>query len=220
MNKQSILNLGLGAAVVVLFVLHFSGGKGKVEAEVISEASSSDSATIVGLTDDSTNSGEVALASTSKLAYFQLDVLGEKCPYLKRKMDALISKEEALYGSAEAKQRELEKWYMNKQQELEEYDKKKMLVPALVEQAQMEFAKKQQEMQVELQREEKSLVKAKEDYLRERAGIITEAVEKLNEKAGWDYVLVDNPEVRIVIPFNEKNNITGNLAKIINQKHK
>ena len=205
--------------MVVLFVLHFSGNSSDQKGSEIEEGDSTSTA-IIGLTEDTTAGAEVALASTSKLAYFQLDVLGEKCPYLKRKMDALINKEEALYGSAEAKQRELEKWYMNKQQELEEYDKKKMLVPVLVEQAQMEFAKKQQDMQLELQREEKSLVKAKEDYLRERAGIITEAVEKLNEKAGWDYVLVDNPEIRIVIPFNEKNNITVNLANIINQKHK
>lgn len=219
MNKNTLFNIGLSAAVVVLFVLHFSSGSTASSTESSEEVSEDSSTTdIIGLED--TASLNVSLASTSKLAYFQLEELGESCPYLKRKMDNLIQKEEGLYQSAENKQRELEKWYMAKQNELAEYEKKKMLVPALVEQAQMEFQKKQQDLQMELQREEKTLVKAKEDYLRERATIITDAVEKLNEKAGWDYVLVDNPEIRIVIPFNEKNNITKNLASIINKKYK
>ena len=219
MNKNTLFNIVLSAAVVVLFVLHFSSGSTTTSSEPTEEVSVDSTTTeIVGLED--TSGIDFNVASTSKLAYFQLEVLVEKSPYLKRKMDNLIQKEEGLYQSAENKQRELEKWYMAKQNELAEYEKKKMLVPALVEQAQMEFQKKQQDLQMELQREEKTLVKAKEDYLRERATIITDAVEKLNEKAGWDYVLVDNPEIRIVIPFNEKNNITKNLASIINKKYK
>lgn len=229
MNKSSILNGVLVVAVVVLYILHFTGNEtnnstiNNDSEEVTLEDEQSvtpdlETETVIELSDSVKS--DLVKASSSKVAYFDLQILVEKCSYLKLKTEALMKKEERLYNLAAEKENQFKKWYEQKQMELADYDKKKMLVQAHIDQAQREGAEKQQALQIEMQREEKSMMEEKQKFLVERDEIIYNAVKSLNEKAGWDYVLVDNPEIRIVVPFNEKNNITNNLADIINKKHK
>lgn len=224
MNKSNALSGVLLVAVVVLYILHFSSDKVEVLAsedvnqEDTSKTLNLDSTNIIALSDTGTSA--IKTASSSKVAYFNLEDLVGKCSYLKLKTEGLIRKEERLYKSFASKEQEFKNWYAKKQQQLQEMDQKKILVQSHLEQAQMEGAKKQQDLQLQLQKEEKTLLEEKQRFLVERDEVIYNAVKKLNEKAGWDYVLVDNPEIRIVVPFNEKNNITDNLADIINKKHK
>ena len=222
-NKNSALNIVLVVAVVVLYIMHFKGGESANDSEVKlenQESSVADVATETANDVSDTASSDLVVASSSKVAYFDLQILVEKCSYLKLKTEQLIKKEERLYNSAAQKEQEFKQWYEKKQVELAEYDQKKMLVQSHLDQAQRQSAEKQQALQIEMQKEEKSLVEEKQRFLLERDDIISKAIEQLNKKAGWDYVLVDNPEIRIVVPFNKKNDITGNLADIINKKHK
>lgn len=224
MNKISPLNIVLLLAVLVLYILHFTAGDTPAKVVETAPTVSNDSTPnleetpVLALND--TGSSEIVQASSSKVGYFSLTDLVMKCSYLKLKTENLMKKEERLYQSFANKEEEFKKWYAAKQQELADYNNKKMLVQAHIEQAQREGQEKQQALQMELQKEEKSLMDEKQKFMLERDDIIYKAVKSLNEKAGWDYILVDNPEIRLVVPFNKKNNITDNLADIINKSHK
>ena len=214
----------MAIAILILFILQF---KSKSNSNLEEEIEVSDTTVVPNLEKesvitftDSVKPSSVTQASSSKVGYFNLEDLVESCSYLKRKTDAIMNKEKQLYKSFENKEREFKQWYENKQGELAEYDKKKMLVQSHLDQAQQEAAEKQQRLQTELQAEEKELVAQKEKFMEERDEIIFAAVNHLNTVAGWDYVLVDNSELRLVVPLNKKNEITTDISKIINKKYK
>lgn len=221
MNKNSLVNIGLGIAVLVLYVLHFNSSSPAENIEKIVETEEIENvvATEEAVETNDSNSVAVKEAVASKVAYFNLEKLVASCSYLKLKTQAMISKERRLYESFERKEKEFQQWYLAKQQELAEYDKKKMLVQSHLDQAQREGAEKQQMLQVELEKEKQSLMEEKQRFAVERDKIIFDAMADLNKEASWDYVLVDNAELRLVIPFNEDNNVTKNLATIINKKY-
>ena len=79
---------------------------------------------------------------------------------------------------------------------------------------------KQQNMQQDLQREEMRLNERKQAFLQERDKVIFDAVKSLNEVLKLDYVLVDNMDIRLVVPLSERNDITKDLAKLINKNFK
>lgn len=213
MNKNSIVNIGLGIAVLVLYILHFNSSN---TAEIVVEDQLVKEDTVAFEIDDSL---EVKEAVASKVAYFNLEDLVASCGYLNRKTQAMMEKERRLYASTEAKGREFDQWQQNKQRELEGYREKGMLVQSHVESAQRQGMEKQQQLQLELKREEQNLMEENQKFAMERDKIISDAMTELNKKAGWDYVLVDNHQMRLVIPFNEENNVTENLASIINKKY-
>ena len=221
MNKNSLVNIGLGIAVLVLYVLHFNSTpstenitKG-ADTEEIEQVVAEEAAVEV----HDSNAVAVKEAVASKVAYFNLEELVASCSYLKLKTQSMINKERRLYESFETKEKEFQQWYAAKQQELAEYDKKKMLVQSHLDQAQREGAEKQQMLQVELEKEKQSLMEEKQRFAIERDKIIFDAMADMNKEAAWDYVLVDNAELRLVIPFNEDNNVTKKLATIINKKY-
>jgi outer membrane protein len=218
-NKSNVINGVLGIAVVVLYVLHFIGNKSqddlvqdqKQEQELLVDEKPV-------LINDSSSVG-FKEAVPSKVAYFNLESLVSSCSYLNLKTQALIEKEKRLYASFETKEKEFQQWYMTKQQELAEYEKKKMLVQSHLDQAQREGAEKQQMLQVQLEKEKQGLLEEKQRFSIERDNVIFEAMSELNKESAWDYVLVDNSELRLVIPFNQSNNVTENLANIINKRY-
>jgi hypothetical protein len=222
MNKNSLVNVGLGIAVLILYVLHFNSTDPSENGDVEAEIENVDT-NVVALEDSisstDTSSVEVKAAIASKVAYFNLESLVMTCSYLKLKTQDLVNKERRLYQSIETKGKDFEQWYNRKQQELAEYDKKKMLVQSHLDQAQRAAAEKQQLLQMEVEKDKQSLMMEKQRFAIERDGIIFEAMTDLNKEAAWDYVLVDNSELRLVIPFNEANNVTKNLASIINKKY-
>lgn len=221
MNKNNLLNIILLVAVGILYVLHFTGNSSTEQEQSIEDATVLETAAMdQDPTEEPLDSGVVAAkpASASKVAYFNLENLVASCSYLKLKTEALIDKERRLYQSFDAKEKEFQKWYADKQAELAEYDKKKMLVQSHLDQAQREGAEKQQALQIQIEKEKQVLMQEKQKFGLEREEIIYEAIQTLNANAGWDYVLVDNSELRLVIPFNEENNVTENLAGIINKR--
>jgi hypothetical protein len=219
-NKNSLVNIVLGVAVVVLYVLHFNSNTTveepaeEVQTEEVAGVVSADT-----IPTGDTSSVAVKEAVASKVAYFNLEELVASCTYLKQRTQAMINKEQRLYQSFAAKEKEFQTWYESKQMELLDYKNKGMLVQAHMEDAQRQGAEKQQTLQVELEREKQNLMQQKQQFGIERDKIIFDAMAELNKKAAWDYVLVDNAELRLVIPFNEDNNVTKNLASIINKKH-
>jgi hypothetical protein len=216
-NKNSLVNILLGVAVLVLYILHFNSG---TPIEVLEEEVVTEEVVLADSTSTTdTSSVEVKEAVASKVAYFNLEELVATCSYLNLKTKALINKERRLYESLGAKEREFQKWYQSKQLELAEYDKKKMLVQAHLDAAQRQGAEKQQQLQMEMEKAKQSLMEEKQRFGIERDKVIYEAMADLNKEAAWDYVLVDNSELRLVIPFNENNNVTKNLASIINKKY-
>lgn len=225
MNKNFIFNIVLALAVLILFILQFRSKSNSSEAATETAAADTSATpnlekeTVITFS-DSIKPSSVTQATSSKVGYFNLEDLVEACPYLNRKTQGLVNKEKQFYSSYQNKEKEFMQWYEGKQSELAEYDKKKMLVQSHLDQAQKEAADKQQRLQMELQNEEKSIMGEKEKFLEERDEIIFAAVNHLNKAAGWDYVLVDNSEIRLVVPLNEKNNITKDIAKIINNKYK
>jgi hypothetical protein len=216
-NKNSLVNIVLGIAVVVLYILHFNsvGPVEEVKEEIVAEEVVL--ADTISTTD--TSSVEIKEAVASKVAYFNLEELVSTCSYLSLKTKALMNKERRLYESMGSKEREFQTWYQSKQLELAEYDKKKMLVQAHVDAAQRQGAEKQQQLQMEMEKAKQTLMEEKQRFGIERDKVIFEAMADLNKEAAWDYVLVDNSELRLVIPFNENNNVTKNLASIINKKY-
>lgn len=217
MNKNNIVNIGLGIAVVVLYVLHFNSNGSSVN--TVEETDTQEVVVEESVATVDTASVEVKEAVASKVAFFNLEGLVTSCSYLNLRTQSLMNKERRLYESFDAKEKEFQKWYMNKQKELAEYDQKKMLVQSHLDQAQREGAEKQQMLQVEVEKEKQNLMEEKQRFGIERDKIIFEAMSDLNKEAAWDYVLVDNAELRLVIPFNEGNNVTKNLASIINKKY-
>jgi hypothetical protein len=220
-NKNSLVNIGLGIAVLVLYVLHFNSNSSAENIEEVVETEGIENVVATEEASETTDSNSVAVkeAVASKVAYFNLEELVASCSYLNLKTQAMMNKERRLYSSFERKEKEFQQWYLAKQQELAEYDKKKMLVQSHLDQAQREGAEKQQMLQVELEKEKQNLMEEKQRFAVERDKIIFDAMADLNKEAAWDYVLVDNAELRLVIPFNEDNNVTKNLATIINKKY-
>ena len=228
MNKNNVTSLVLFVAIGVLYVLHFSGTNGTSAVDsstVIKDEIQEDlsvpleETSIIELT-DSTKSSAIKKAVSSKVGYFKIKKLVESSSYLNLRTKNLIEKKERLYRSFATKEQAFNKMREDKQKELADYDKKGILVQSHYEQAQREVMERQQMLQAEFEKEEKAMAAQEQKFTTERDNIIFSALQTLNETAGWDYVLVDNPEIRLVIPFNEKNDITKSLAVIINQKHK
>ena len=226
MNKSNITSAVLFVAIGVLYVLHFSGTSGATavdssEKEVTEDliVPSLDETSVIELSDSAEASG-IKTASSSKVGYFRIEVLVGSSSYLSLRTKNLIAKKERLYKSFANKEQEFNKMREDKQKELAEYEKKGILVQSHYDQAQREVMERQQMLQAEFEKEEKAMTALEQRFTAERDEIIFSALQTLNETAGWDYVLVDNPEIRLVIPFNEKNDITRDLAHIINQKHK
>jgi phage anti-repressor protein len=218
-NKNNLVNIGLAIAVAVLYILHFgSVNSSESISEELDSGEVSQDIAASSLVVQDTGSVVIKEAVASKVAYFNLEELVATCSYLKLKTEEMINKERRLYQSFDAKEKEFQTWYMNKQQELEDYKNKGMLVQSHMEQAQRQGQEKQQALQIEVEKEKQILMEEKQRFGIERDKIIFEAMSDLNKEAAWDYVLVDNAELRLVIPFNEANNVTKNLASIINKK--
>lgn len=229
MNKNTLFNFVLALAVIILFILNFNKqDKVKsvkpVDKDLVSDVDSVNDELnqVIDLTDDTTlteDSKEIKIAG-SRVGYFVLEELIASSPFLNRKTQEVINQEKNLYESAKNKEDELISYQSRKQKELEELDRKSMLSQTMVESAQRELMEKQQKMQLDLQNSEKQLTIKKQEFVSERDKIIFDAVKELNKKLDLDYVLIDNLELRLVVPLNERNNITKELAKVINKKYK
>lgn len=229
MNKNTLFNFVLALAVIILFILNFNKqDKVKsvkpVDKDLISETDSTNNelSQVIDLTDDSTvvdNSKEIKIAG-SRVGYFVLEELIASTPFLNRKTQDIINQDNRLIESAKNKEDELISYQARKQKELEELRVKNMLSQTMVESAQGELMEKQRAMQIELQNTEQQLTIKKQEFVNERDKIIFDAVKELNKKLDLDYVLIDNLELRLVVPLNERNNITKELAKVINKKYK
>lgn len=223
MNKNSIFNIVLGVAVVILFILHFSKPSSPeeetVESIVQEDSIKVDIPQVVNLS-DSIGIDSLKLKESVKIGYFQLEDLVQKCPYLKSKTQDIIQSEQRLMQSLRSKEEEFYNFQLKKEKEMQDLDRKQLLSPQIAQSIQQEVMGKQQEMQRNLANEEQKLGKRKESFVVERDKIIFEAVKKLNEVMALDYVLVDNLELRLVVPLNDKNNITQELSQIINKNYK
>lgn len=226
MNKNSIFNVVLGIAVVILFILHFSSAP-KPEpqededqnVEVKEDSTKASDLEIVQLS-DSIGIDSLKLKESVKIGYFQLENLVQKCPYLKSRTQEIMQSEQRLMQSFRSKEEELYNFQKKKEKELQDLERKQLLSPQIAQSMQREVMEKQQMMQQNLANEEQKMGKRKEAFVVERDKIIFEAIQKLNEVMDLDYVLIDNLELRLVVPLNDRNNITEELSQIINKNYK
>lgn len=216
MNKQNLFSSVLAVAVVALFILHFTNNGTPTDSaddQVEMEDTIPQEAEVPQV-----DTAAQAASKASSIAFFNARALVEKCPKLNAKQKMLQQRSDRLLSKRDQKMREYEMWTVSKQKELQEYQRKGMLVPAHEEKAMQEGYAMQQAIAAELQQDEEALVKLKNSVLTEQTEAIEKAVETLNAVQQWDYILVDTEELRVVIPFNEDNDLTEDLAKIINGK--
>lgn len=216
MNKQSIFNVILAIGLLLSISLNFMGKKDgdkgvkkpSGETKLLTDDAIGDSLTSV-----------LQKADHAKLGYFSMEELVMGVPYLKRQAEALVEMEDNLYQNAQGKERELYDFQQRKQKELEELQRKNLLNQSYVENAERELVNKQQQMQATLRKDEERLTQRKMEVLKERNDLIFKTIKELNEVLDFDYILVDNLELRMVVPLNEKYNITKLLAESIQKKH-
>ncbi len=219
MNKQQIFNIVLALGLIVSLTLNISSKSTSKSESSENTQDSIPSSGIIPLPKDSIETA-AGTSEAVKVGYFVLEELVKTSPYLNRKTQELIDMERKLYQSAQNKERELMEYQKRKSKELEELNSKNLLSQTFYEGAQRDLMEKQQNMQQDLQREEMRLNERKQAFLQERDKVIFDAVKSLNEVLKLDYVLVDNMDIRLVVPLSERNDITKDLAKLINKNFK
>lgn len=219
MNKQQIFNIILALGLFVSLALNFGSKSSGNSQSTENTQDSIPSNGIIPLPKDSIETA-AGTSEAVKVGYFVLEELVKTSPYLNRKTQELIEMERKLYQSAQNKERELMEYQKKKSKELEELNSKNLLSQTFYEGAQRDLMEKQQNMQQDLQREEMRLNERKQAFLQERDKVIFDAVKSLNEVLKLDYVLVDNNEIRLVVPLSDRNDITKDLAKLINKNFK
>ncbi len=219
MNKQQIFNIVLALGLIVSLALNISSKSTGKSDTTENTKDSIPSSGIIPLPKDSIETA-AGTSEAVKVGYFVLEELVKTSPYLNRKTQELIEMERKLYQSAQNKERELMEYQKRKSKELEELNSKNLLSQTFYEGAQRDLMEKQQNMQQDLQREEMRLNERKQAFLQERDKVIFDAVKSLNEVLKLDYVLVDNMDIRLVVPLSERNDITKDLAKLINKNFK
>lgn len=219
MSKQKIFNIVITLGLILSFVLNFTEKKSTTSNIEGIQQDSIPSNGIIPLPKDSLET-TAGTSEAVKVGYFVLEELVKKSPYLNRKTNDLIEMERRLYQSAQSKEKELLDYQKKKSKELEELNSKNLLSQSFYESAQRDLMEKQQNMQQDLQREELRLNERKQEFLQERDKIIFDAVKSLNEVLKLDYVLVDNMDIRLVVPLSDRNDITKDLAKLINKNFK
>ncbi len=172
-STNTIINVVLLAAVVILYILHFTQPKSAVSEK---EAKPEIETPVHIISDSSGNT------STFRIAHVNTDtILANYKYFLKKKKDLELRTNNADYQ------------YQNKIKELEEYYKdleyKVKMSLATEEEAQIELYKKQQEIEQYRQNLTKQLLNEEQDLTLRLYDSIVAHINKYNKGANYNYIL-------------------------------
>lgn len=204
-NNSLIINVVLGVAVVVLYILHFSGGEtqtSNTEGSPVSEPIKIES-----------NEGEQPVAVSSNIGYINIDSLQDK-----------YSLYDEMLNKLKAKQTRYEREFSSKMKSFE--DKVQEFQKNAATMSQFEGQMKQKE----LAEEEQKLYKLREDFAVKFQGeemklneefekTVKEFIRKHNTEKNYDIIIGASQMGNIVLDYNQGIDITNTVVDGLNAEY-
>ncbi len=219
MNKKAILgmNLALTAAVIVLFVMHFtSGSKPEGTSEMMEAVEPNQTEDKLDpLVVDSTDEALPEFNRGLKIAFVNSDTVSKKYKYYEdaaKEFDRELSK---LKGSLEQKERsfttKVEK-FQRKVQEGEMWQDQIDAEAAKLEEERYDLQMKQAEYQ-------QRLAKKQEELYSQVLNRTTKYLNRIGEELGYDYVLTYSQSPSLVVYANSEFDITDYVIRKLNEAY-
>ncbi len=196
MNKNYIINGVLGIAIIILFILHFTGKKG----------SSQDAGVVAG---DST-------AVRLPIAYINTDSLLLNYGYAKDLNETLLRKAESSRATLNQKGNKLQADMLEFQRK---YDNNAFLSPQRAQEEHANLMKRQQELQEQMERSQQELALEQMKMNQQMTDTVIAALETFNKGPKYQ-IIFNNVGGNSTMLFADKAyNITAEVTDYLNKRY-
>ena len=196
MNKNYIINGVLGIAVIILFILHFTGKK----------SASTDKAAIVG---DST-------VVRLPIAYINTDSLLLNYGYAKDLNETLLRKAESSRANLNQKGNKLKADMLEFQRK---YDNNAFLTPERAQQEHESLMKRQQELQDQMERSQQELALEQMKMNQQMTDTVTAALEIFNKGPKYQIIFNNVGGNSTMLLADNAYNITAEVTEYLNKRY-
>ncbi|MFN3917799.1 MAG: OmpH family outer membrane protein [Flavobacteriales bacterium] len=212
--KSNLIQIILGAAVVALFILHFTGSKTPAKQE---ESNISKEVNLIK--DDAPDFSEVEVKHTDRqpgsilVAYIDEDTLSESYEYAIEIRNKIEKNTKEAQGKVEARIRQFQ----------QEYQKASEKAPTLYQdelaKLEKELMDKEQAVMKFQQQVEDNVLKFQEAEFKKYNEFTRNAINTLAEKMGYDIIFIKKPGTSFIY-INNQFDITDEVISYLNKEYK
>ena len=216
-NINSIINIVLGVAVVVLFVLYFNLTKG-VNPSTKSNKNSKDAV----LAEENIPAVDSILDNSKVLnfpiAYVNVDSISEKFTYFVNKKRALEASVERKYADLARREQVLNKEYETLARKVQD-GTTNLVTTEQLQNEEMKFQKRGQELMLEKQKFEQQISQDEEKLLTDINKSIDKFLIKYKDKLHYSYVFQKGGAAGSLLYANDSLDITKDVLRALNAEY-
>ena len=196
MNKNYLINGLLGIAIIILFILHFTGKKCTFQ-------------------DTSNATGESAVVKLP-IAYIHSDSLLLNYNYAKELNETLLRKAESSRATLTQKGNKLQADMLEFQRK---YENNAFLTPERAQQEHASLTKRQQDLQDQMERTQQEFAMEQMKMNQQMADTVIAALEIFNQTAKYQIVFNNAGRNSTLLLADEAYNITAEVTEFLNARY-